>query len=160
MNITLVGGIVIGIFIMALLYVRGENYRKELDRTKALYNKVTRETRYLTDVVLELAKEEQRVLLERFNRFKQRGTPNVELLKFTSLLIEAYEVVISEATVGHKTVHEAFKEYANNNTNIGFEEFNNYLIQTSSNKRQYWAKNTLHDYIDLCKVMLDELEQS
>lgn len=160
MNITLVGSIVVVIFIMALLYVRGENYRKELERTKGLFNKVNRETRYLTDVVLELAKEEQRILLERFTRFKKRGTPNLELLKFTSLLIEAYEVVISEATVGHKTVHEAFKCYANNNTDIGFEAFNNYLIQTSSNKRQFWAKNTLHDYIDLCKVMLDELEKS
>ncbi|WP_177208041.1 hypothetical protein [Pseudoalteromonas denitrificans] len=160
MNITLVGSIVVGFFVMVLLYMRGENFRKELDRTKALYNKVSRETQYLTNVVLELAKEEQRILYEKFTRFQKRGSPNVELLKFTGLLIEAYEVVISETTVGQRTVHEAFKEYANHNTNIGFEAFNNYLIQTSSKKRQYWAKNTLHDYIELCKVMLEELEQN
>ncbi len=160
MNITYVGFAVVAVFIMIFLYVRGENFRRELEQSKRQCNKSNKEMRYLTDVVFELAKEEQAALSARFQRLQKRGTGNIELHKFCSLVVEASEYVISGATVGHQLVQDAFKEYTLDHTNTNYEDFNKYLLQADGKKRQAWSKNTLHDYLVFCKLMLDELESN
>ncbi len=158
MMITIVGGIVIALFIMIFLYMRGENHRRTAQRLSAQLDGVNRETRYLTEVVIELAKEEQQTLRDRYSKIHRLGSPKVSLMRNTGLLIESCEAVIRDSTLGHKTVQAAFKHYIENHTNHDFEEFNNFILQSSAEFRQLWSKNTLHDYIELCKKCMDELD--
>ena len=86
------------------------------------------------------------------------GSPKVELLRNTGLLVEAAESVISDSAIGHKSVHQAFKHYIANYTQFAFEDFNNFILQEAAQKRQLWTRNTINSYLDLCKVCIEELE--
>lgn len=158
MNITIVGIVVIAVFVMIFLYIRGENYRRKAKQLSAALDSHHRENRYLSEVVVDLAKEEQQTLSHRFSRIQAKGSPNMHLMKNTALLIESCENVIKESTIGQKSVHDAFKKYVNNFTQGDFEEFNNFILQADAQKRQAWSKNNLHAYLELCKICMDELE--
>lgn len=157
MNMTIVGSAVLAVFIMIFLYMRGENYRRQVSRLSARLDGANRESKYLCEVVMELAKEEQHILQERLQQAQRKGSPNVNLMRLTSLLIEACETVINDSTIGHKTVHESFKAYVNNYSTLSYEDFNNLIVQENAQKRQLWAKNNLNAYFDLCKTCLQEL---
>lgn len=160
MNITVMGSIALAVFAMIFLYVRGENYKRKSKRLTSSLDSANRETRYLSEVVLELAKEEQSLLRERFNRVKRSGSPNVELLSFTGLLVEAADSVISDSALGHKSVQQALKHYIANYSPLAFEDFNNFITQESAQKKQFWSKNNIHSYLDLCKSCIDDLEST
>ena len=158
MNITIMGAFAVAVFAMILLYVRGENYKRKAKQLASTLDGANREAKYLSEVVIELAKEEQLLLRERFNRVQRMGSPKVELMRFTGLLIEASETVISDSTVGGRSVQQAFKLYVANYSQFAFEDFNNFILQETAQKRQLWTKNNIQSYLDLCKVCIDDLE--
>ena len=158
MNITIMGAFAVAVFAMILLYVRGENYKRKAKQLASTLDSANREAKYLSEVVIELAKEEQKLLRERFNRVQRMGSPKVELMRFTGLLIEASETVISDSTVGGRSVQQAFKLYVANYSQFAFEDFNNFILQETAQKRQLWTKNNIQSYLDLCKVCIDDLE--
>ena len=158
MNITIMGAFAVAVFAMILLYVRGENYKRKAKQLASTLDSANREAKYLSEVVIELAKEEQKLLRERFNRVQRMGSPKVELMRFTGLLIEASETVISDSTVGSRSVQQAFKLYVANYSQFAFEDFNNFILQETAQKRQLWTKNNIQSYLDLCKVCIDDLE--
>ena len=140
MNITIMGAFAVAVFAMILLYVRGENYKRKAKQLASTLDSANREAKYLSEVVIELAKEEQKLLRERFNRVQRMGSPKVELMRFTGLLIEASETVISDSTVGGRSVQQAFKLYVANYSQFAFEDFNNFILQETAQKRQLWTK--------------------
>ena len=158
MNITIMGAFAVAVFAMILLYVRGENYKRKAKQLASTLDSANREAKYLSEVVIELAKEEQKLLRERFNRVQRMGSPKVELMRFTGLLIEASETVISDSTVGGRSVQQAFKLYVANYSQFAFEDFNNFILQETAQKRQLWTKNNIQSYLDLCKVCIDDIE--
>ena len=158
MNITVIGAFSLAVFAMILLYVRGENFKRKAKQLTSALDAANRETKYLSEIVIELAKEEQQLLHERFAKVQQTGSPRVELMRFTGLLIEAAESVISDSALGHKSVHQAFKYYVGNFTQFAFEDFNHFILQETAKKRQLWTKNSIHHYLNLCKACIDELE--
>ncbi|WP_372768219.1 hypothetical protein [Pseudoalteromonas sp.] len=160
MSITVMGGYALAIFAMIFLYVRGENYKRKAKRFASTLDGANRETKYLSEIVIELAKEEQHLLHERFIKVQRVGSPKIELLRITGLLVEAAESVISDSALGHKSVQQAFKHYVANFTQFAFEDFNNFILQESTDKRQLWSKNNIHSYLDLCKSCIDDLESA
>lgn len=160
MNITVMGSIALAVFAMIFLYVRGENYKRKAKRLSSTLDGAKRETKYLSEIVIELAKEEQHLLHERFVRVQRAGSPKVELLRFTGLLVEASDSVISDSALGKKSVQQAFKHHIANYTPFAFEDFNNFILQESAQKRQLWTKNNIHSYLDLCKSCIEELESA
>lgn len=152
------GIIALAVFAMIFLYVRGENYRRTAKQLASTLEGANRESRYLSEIVVELSKEEQSLLKERFNKVQRQGSAKVDLLRFTGLLIEAADTVISDSALGHKSVDQAFKYYISNYTQFSFEDFNNFILQETSQKRQLWKKGTISSYLDLCKVCISELE--
>lgn len=160
MNITVMGSIALAVFAMIFLYVRGENYKRKAKQLASTLDGANRETKYLSEIVIELAKEEQHLLRERFIKVQRAGSHKVELLRFTGLLVEAAESVISDSALGHKSEQQALKHYIANFTPFAFEDFKNFILQESADKRQLWSKNNINSYLDLCKSCIDDLESA
>ena len=160
MNMTLMGTIALAVFAMILLYVRGENFKRQIRQLSASLDSAKRETNYLSEIVIELAKEEQALLHERLTKVQRLGSPKIEFLRFSGLLVEASESVISDSALGHKSVQHAFKHYVANYTPVAFEEFNSFILQQNAQIRQLWKKNNIHSYLDLCKACIEELERA
>ncbi|WP_100914413.1 hypothetical protein [Pseudoalteromonas spongiae] len=160
MNITIMGSIALAVFAMIFLYVRGENFKRQARQLSSSLDGASRETKYLSEIVIELAKEEQKLLRERFIKVQRLGSPKVELLRFSGLLVEASESVISDSALGHKSVQQAFKHYVANYTPVAFEEFNSFILQQDTQIRQLWTKNNIHSYLDLCKACIEDLERA
>ena len=158
MNITYVGiAVVIG-FALVYLYFRAENYRKELAIYRRKADSASKVGRQLAQQVHDFAKADFLLLKERFTRIQTGGSSNIQTLRFTSILFEAAEDVIAQTSMNDKTVIEAFKEYINQSGQYGYGDFSQFLLQESEHKQQLWQRNTLKDYLQLCKTCLLDLE--
>ncbi|MBQ4851522.1 hypothetical protein [Pseudoalteromonas sp. MMG012] len=96
MSMAVVGGVVFSVFLMILLFVRGENIKRDLKRANAKLESTSRQKTHLGGIVMELAKEEQLMLKERMAKVQKDSSPNERFVVWTSLLIDASDSVISD----------------------------------------------------------------
>ncbi|TMO62101.1 hypothetical protein [Pseudoalteromonas aurantia] len=157
MSMTVVGGIVFSVFLMILLFVRGENIKRELKRANSKLESASRQKTHLGGIVMELAKEEQLMLKERMARIQTANTPNERFVVCTRLLIDASDSVISDAALGNRTVKKAFEYYISHFSDIPFTEFKAVILQEKK-RQQLWAGDNIHAYLELCKSCISAIE--
>ncbi|ATC96291.1 hypothetical protein PTUN_a4062 [Pseudoalteromonas tunicata] len=155
---TLLGIAAVALFLMAYLYFRGENYRKELMIYRRRTEIANKEGRELSQQVHDFARAEFIGLKECFTRLQTGGVSEVHMLRFATILFDAGDHVIKEATLGNQTTHDAFKDYINKFSQYGYGDFKGFLSAESEFKQQLWAKNNLQDFLKLCKACLQDLE--
>lgn len=157
MSMSIVGGIVFSVFIMILLYVRGENIKRELKRANAKLDATSRQKTQLGSMVMELAKEEQLMLKERMAKVQRDSSPSERMVVCTSLLVDACDSVISDTALGNRSVKQAFEYYISNYSDVPFSEFKGVVLE-DKNRRNLWAGNNIHTYLELCKNCIDAIE--
>lgn len=157
MSMTLLGIAAVALFLMAFLYFRGENYRKELMLYRRRAEVANKEGRELSQLLYDFARADFLAQKERFTRLQSGGSPEIQSLRFTTIIFEAAEHVIKEATLGNHTTQDAFKEYINKFSQHGYGDFLGFLSAESDYKQQLWAKNNLQDFLKLCHACLDDL---
>ncbi|KAF7772121.1 hypothetical protein PCIT_a2128 [Pseudoalteromonas citrea] len=157
MSMAVVGGIVFSVFLMILLFVRGENIKRELKRANAKLESASRQKTHLGGIVMELAKEEQLMLKERMARIQKESAPNERFVVCTKLLIDASDSVISDAALDNRTVKKAFEYYLCHFSDIPFSEFKTVILQDQK-RQQLWAGDNIHAYLELCKSCIATIE--
>jgi hypothetical protein len=157
MSMAVVGGIVFSVFLMILLFVRGENIKRELKRANAKLDSASRQKAHLGSMVIELAKEEQLMLKERMARIKKEHTSDERFVKCTRLLVDASDSVISDAALDNRTVRQAFEYYVSHFSDIPFTEFKSIILEEQKH-RQLWASDNIHAYLELCKSCISVVE--
>ncbi|MBE0369457.1 hypothetical protein J8L98_05115 [Pseudoalteromonas sp. MMG013] len=157
MSMAVVGGIVFSVFLMILLFVRGENIKRDLKRANAKLESTSRQKTHLGGIVMELAKEEQLMLKERMAKVQKDSSPNERFVVCTSLLIDASDSVISDAALDNRTVRKAFEYYISNFSDVPYTEFKAVILQDQKRK-QLWAGDNIHAYLELCKSCIAAIE--
>ncbi|WP_157368797.1 hypothetical protein [Algicola sagamiensis] len=127
-------------------------YRRELNGAKS-------ESDYLGEIIITLASEQELLFRERFDSLRQYGAIPPDTEPMLESLIKGCGTVISDAALGHKSVHEAYKEYLKKSTSISWDSFAKFLEQQDGQVLRHWQKNSVSEYFFTCKILLDIQEK-
>lgn len=140
------------------LYLRGENFRKELVQLKRIINGLNSESRSLLINIQNLLEVRVLALKQELADAQKRGSSDLMLTKVTEILVGGASQILLDSLTKHKTIHESFRHFLGHHTDLSYDDFKQCLANQETAVQTAWLRNDVASYLLCCQLLIAALK--
>lgn len=133
---------------------KAENVRKELLSCQTKLNSVSSDNKTQAEVLMLLADEYQKSLVDKLALMKQTRGELLEV-KVADAILANTTYIVQDMVYKNLPVKQAVERNLGRNSELTPEQVHNFFVDQSHTIKQAWAGTHVRQYMGLCSLLLD-----